>query len=130
MLKTPAMKKFKVRFENPVSDVEVDPKQVPYGPTGKPGSILDIALGGGINLQHACGGVCACSTCHVYVKEGLDSCSPATEAELDMLENAPDLKPNSRLGCQCVPNGNQNLVIEIPGWNRNQAGDNKQANLD
>ncbi|MDE3035966.1 MAG: ferredoxin, partial [Nitrospirota bacterium] len=44
--------------------VQVDPVKVPYGETGLPGSILDIALGAGIDLEHACGGVCACSTCH------------------------------------------------------------------
>ena len=49
--------------------VEVQPDRIPYGPTGLPGSILDIAMGNGIELEHVCGGVCACSTCHVMVKK-------------------------------------------------------------
>lgn len=113
-----ATKKFKITFVNLNKTLEVDPAAPSTG-TGLPGSVLDIALGAGIDIDHACGGVCACSTCHVWVKEGLSSCSEATEAENDMLDLAPDLKPSSRLSCQCVPNGNQDLVIEIPAWNRN-----------
>lgn len=101
--------------------VEVDPARIPYGDHGQPGSILDIALAHGIPLDHACGGVCACSTCHVIVREGLDTCSPATDDEEDELDEAYGLTANSRLGCQCVPNGRQNLVVEIPKWNRNLA---------
>jgi 2Fe-2S ferredoxin len=99
--------------------VEVDPESIPYGRTGEPGSILDIALGAGIDLEHSCGGVCACSTCHVIVKQGLSSCNPSTDDEDDMLDEAPGVTTESRLGCQCVPNGTQNLVVVIPQWNRN-----------
>src|SRR5205823_5162399 len=99
--------------------VEVDPARIPYGATGLPGSVLDIALNNGVDIDHACGGVCACATCHVYVKEGLETCSPATENEMDMLDMAPDLKPNSRLSCQCVPNGTTDIKVEVPSWNRN-----------
>ena len=112
-------KKFKVTFVNQNKTVEVDPDKLPYGPTGLPGSILDIAMGNGIELDHACGGVCACSTCHVYVKQGLQSCSEGTDAEQDMLDLAPDVKPASRLACQCVPTGREDLIVEIPEWNRN-----------
>lgn len=101
--------------------VEVDPEQVPYGETGQPGSILDIALGAGIELEHACGGVCACSTCHVIVREGLSSCNEGTDDEFDQLEEAPGTTLNSRLGCQCVPNGTMDVVVEIPEWNKNLA---------
>ncbi len=101
--------------------LEIDPAKLPFGDHGLPGSILDICMGNGIELDHACGGVCACSTCHVYVKEGLDTCNPATEAEDDELDEAYALKPNSRLGCQCVPNGAKNIVIEVPTVNRNLA---------
>lgn len=118
-------KKFKVTFENNGLTVEVDPAKLPFGSTGLPGSVLDIALGNGVELDHACGGVVACSTCHVYLKKALSSCSTATEAELDMLDNAPDLKPYSRLGCQCVPNGEEDIVVEIPDWNRNLAREGK-----
>ncbi len=85
----------------------------------QPGSILDVALGQGIEIDHACGGVCACSTCHVIVRTGLESCNEATEDEEDMLDNAPGLEPDSRLGCQCVPDGTVDVVVEIPDWNRN-----------
>ncbi len=101
--------------------VEVDPSKIPYGPTGQPGSLLDIAMGAGIDLEHACGGVCACSTCHVIVKEGLESCNEGTDDEFDQLEEAPAITLQSRLGCQCVPNGTQDLIVEIPAWNKNLA---------
>ncbi len=78
--------------------IDVDPTQIPYGPTGQPGSILDIAMGAGVELEHVCGGVCACSTCHVKIKEGLESCNEATDDELDQLDEAPDISLQSRLG--------------------------------
>ncbi len=99
--------------------VQVIPDKIPYGPTGLPGSILDIAMGAGIDLEHVCGGVCACSTCHVVVKQGLDSCNEGTDDEFDQLEEAPALTLQSRLGCQCVPNGTKDIVIEIPAVNKN-----------
>jgi len=102
-----------------VKKVEVDPQNIPYGETGLPGSILDIALGNGVELDHACGGVCACSTCHVIVKQGLPSCNEETDDEGDQLEEAPGLTLQSRLGCQCVPNGTMDLVVEIPALNKN-----------
>ena len=102
-----------------VRQVQVDPDKIPYGPTGLPGSVLNIALGNGIDLEHACGGVCACSTCHVIVKEGLESCNEGTDDEFDQLEEAPAITLQSRLGCQCVPNGTMDLVVEIPAVNKN-----------
>ena len=99
--------------------VEVDPEKLPYGVTGLPGSILDIALAHGIELDHACGGVCACSTCHCIVREGLEGCSEMGDCEDEELSFAPGLTPKSRLGCQTVPDGSRNLVVEIPNWNRN-----------
>jgi 2Fe-2S ferredoxin len=99
--------------------VEVDPARIPYGRTGEPGSVLDIALTNGVEIDHACGGVCACSTCHVIVRQGLESCNEATDDELDMLEEARGVTLESRLSCQCVPNGTCDVVVEIPGWNRN-----------
>ena len=99
--------------------VEVDPEKLPYDRHGLPGSILDIAMGAGVKLDHSCGGVCACSTCHVIVRKGLESCNEATDDELDQLEEARGLTTESRLGCQCVPNGSCDVVVEIPGWNRN-----------
>jgi 2Fe-2S ferredoxin len=99
--------------------VEVEPNKIPYGQTGLPGSLLDIALGAGVDLEHACGGVCACSTCHVIVKEGLQSCNEGTDDEFDQLDEAPAITLQSRLGCQCVPNGTMDLVVEIPAVNKN-----------
>jgi ferredoxin, 2Fe-2S len=99
--------------------VVVDPAELPYSRDGQPGSILEIALGHGIAIDHACGGVCACSTCHVIVKQGFDSIPEATEDEEDQLDNAPGLTPQSRLACQSVPDGSSDVVVEIPDWNRN-----------
>lgn len=101
--------------------IEIDPARIPYEDHGLPGSILDICMAHGIELDHACGGVCACSTCHIYVKAGHDTCNPATEDEEDQLDEAYGLTANSRLGCQCVPNGTKDVVVEIPTWNRNLA---------
>ena len=86
---------------------------------GLPGSILNAALDAGIDMDHSCGGVCACSTCHIIVRQGLESCNEATDDEEDMLDLAPGLEPQSRLACQCVPNGTQAVIVEIPEWNRN-----------
>jgi 2Fe-2S ferredoxin len=122
---TPATQKFNVTFvkEDKSVDkiVEVDPAKFPYGHDGLPGSILDIALGNHIQLDHACGGVVACSTCHVIIHEGSESCNEATDAEFDQLDEAAGVTAKSRLGCQCVPDGTKDMVVEIPGWNRNYA---------
>mgnify|MGYP000979720726 CR=1 FL=1 len=81
-------------------EVEVDPAKIPYGDTGLPGSLLDIAMAHGVEIDHACGGVCACSTCHVYVKSGMDCLSPITPRERMSLAMLADRQPNSRLACQ------------------------------
>ena len=124
-IKYPQIKKpqkaFKVKFLPMNKVVEVDPKQLPFGETGLPGSLLDIALGNGIAIDHACGGVSACSTCHVIVSAGGKTCNEAEDFELDQLENAPGNTMNSRLSCQACPDGSADLVVEIPGWNRNLA---------
>ena len=116
---TPADQKFKVTFQPMNVTVEVDPEQIPYGVTGLAGSILDIALSHGIAIDHSCGGVCACSTCHVIVRQGGNSLSEMIEAEEDQLSFAPGLTPSSRLSCQSVPDGTSDLVVEVPEWNRN-----------
>jgi 2Fe-2S ferredoxin len=99
----------------------VEPGKIPYGRTGVAGSLYDIAEGAGLEIDHACGGVCACATCHVYVSRGLKSCSAATDDEEDMLDTARGLTPESRLSCQCVPNGSEDLTVVIPKWNKNLA---------
>jgi 2Fe-2S ferredoxin len=86
---------------------------------GKGDSILEAAMDAGINIEHACGGVCACSTCHIYVESGASSLSESTEAEEDRVEEAPGLQRNSRLSCQCIVEGSGPIVVRVPSWNRN-----------
>jgi ferredoxin, 2Fe-2S len=97
--------------------VHFESGRLPYHEHGKPESLLDIALNFDIHLEHACGGSCACTTCHVWVNEGLANMTEPDEDELDRVELAPDLRTNSRLGCQCVVKGD--VVVEVPAWNRN-----------
>src|SRR5258707_12553552 len=78
-----ATQKFKVTFLPSGKTVEVDPEKFPYGHNGLPGSILDISEGFKMGLDHACGGVCACSTGPVMVKEGLESWNEGTDAGRD-----------------------------------------------
>ena len=85
-------------------------------------SILDIAHANGIELDHACGGVCACSTCHVKVTAGADALRDATEQEEDQLDEARDVDLDSRLGCQAVieqPPSSGTIEVVIPAWNVN-----------
>ena len=115
-----AKRPFQVTLLGRAAPIAVEPSALPYGRDGRPGSLLDILLNGAhVEIDHACGGVTACSTCHIIVREGLKSCNSADEDEEDMLDTAPGLTPFSRLACQCVPDGSQDLVVEIPSWNRN-----------
>ncbi len=82
-------------------------------------NLLEVALGNGINVEHACGGVCACSTCHIYVEKGSECLSEPVEAEEDRVEEAPGLQRNSRLSCQCVILKPGEIVVRVPSWNRN-----------
>lgn len=81
--------------------------------------LLEVAVEEGINIEHSCGGVCACSTCHVYIEKGMEHLSEATEAEEDRVEEAPGLQINSRLSCQCDIISSGEIVVRIPAWNRN-----------
>ena len=65
-------------------------------------SVLDVALNNDIQLQHNCGGVCGCSTCHVYVEAGMDDLPEISDKEEDFIDRAVSPRINSRLGCQCV----------------------------
>lgn len=107
----------KVTFLPEGRTVEFEKGKLDSSDHGKPESLLDIALAFGIHLEHACGGSCACTTCHVVVKEGDENLSPADDDELDRLDMAPGLTLHSRLGCQAVVNGD--VVVEIPDWNIN-----------
>jgi ferredoxin, 2Fe-2S len=99
--------------------VEFEHGKLPYKEHGKPESLLDIAINNGIKLDHACGGNCACTTCHIWVKEGADHLSSMDDDEADRLDMAADLQLNSRLGCQAVITKPGKVVVEIPAWNRN-----------
>ena len=85
----------------------------------KPGqTILEIAIANNIPIDHACEGACACTTCHVLVRKGLDSLSKMNEREEDLLDNAWGLEPCSRLSCQALLK-DEDLIIEIPKYSRN-----------
>ena len=92
--------------------VVYDPGVTPYHEHGKEGSLLDIALNFGVVLEHSCGGNCACTTCHVIVKQGEENLTEMDEDEEDRLYMADGLTLHSRLGCQCVVTGN--ITVEIP----------------
>ncbi len=74
-------------------------------------SLLDIALQFNIPIQHACGGFCACTTCHVRVQAGEDHLSPMEEDEIDRVERATGSAKNSRLGCQAQVQGD--VTVEV-----------------
>jgi 2Fe-2S ferredoxin len=82
----------KVSFKSPLDDVSVEVA---------PGtSLLEASEACGAHVGHSCGGVCACSTCHVWVRRGLDSLSEQEDAEMDRIDQAFDVRAVSRLGCQ------------------------------
>jgi 2Fe-2S ferredoxin len=94
----------KVHFVSPLEDVTVEVK---------PGTtLLEAAEECGAHVGHVCGGVCACSTCHVWVKKGLQSLSEQEDAEMDRLDQAFDVRPYSRLSCQSQV-GNEDLLVEV-----------------
>ncbi|MFW1678457.1 ISC system 2Fe-2S type ferredoxin [Pontibacter sp. JAM-7] len=85
-------------------------------------TICDAALEHGIEIEHACEKSCACTTCHVVVREGFDSMEPSDELEDDMLDKAWGLEPESRLSCQAVV-GDTDLVVEVPKYTINQVSE-------
>jgi 2Fe-2S ferredoxin len=100
-----------------------------YAPEGKnvtaPAgtSICEALLDNGVNIEHACDMVCACTTCHVIVREGLQSLNEIEEGEEDMLDRAWGLEPNSRLSCQAIL-AQKDVTIEIPKYSINHAKEN------
>jgi 2Fe-2S ferredoxin len=98
----------RVRFEPDGIEIEVK-----AGTT-----ILQAAEQAGARLGSACGGVCACSTCHVYITEGLDSLSEMEEAEEDILDKAFDVRRNSRLACQARLQTDGRTVVTISSASR------------
>jgi 2Fe-2S ferredoxin len=87
--------KLKINFE----DKTKEPVELPIA-AGE--DVLDVCLDNGIQLQHNCGGVCGCSTCHVYVTSGMDNLQEISEKEEDFIDRAVRPRITSRLGCQCV----------------------------
>ena len=85
-------------------------------------TICDAALANGIEIEHACEKSCACTTCHVYVREGFDSLEESDEDEDDLLDKAWGLEPESRLSCQAVV-GEEDLVVEIPKYTINMVSE-------
>ena len=75
-------------------------------------TLLDVALDNGIDLEHDCGGNCACTTCHVLIREGAENLSRMEEVEEDRLSTAPNLQPNSRLSCQALLSGD--VTVRLP----------------
>ncbi|AVZ79180.1 ISC system 2Fe-2S type ferredoxin [Zoogloeaceae bacteirum Par-f-2] len=89
-------------------------------------SICDSLLNNGIEIEHACEKSCACTTCHVIVREGFESLNEAEEEEEDLLDKAWGLEPHSRLSCQAIV-GDTPLVIEIPRYTINMAREGKHG---
>ncbi|WP_417761102.1 ISC system 2Fe-2S type ferredoxin [Shewanella sp.] len=85
-------------------------------------SILNVALRNGIEIEHACEKSCACTTCHVIVREGFNDLEPSDELEDDMLDKAWGLEPESRLSCQAKVE-EEDLVVEIPKYTVNMVSE-------
>ncbi len=109
----------KVTFLPANQTFEFELDKLSYHEHGKPLSFLDIAMNFGFHLEHACGGNCACTTCHVVVKQGAECLSEMEDDEADKLDMAADLQLGSRLGCQAHFVKDGEVVVEIPSWNRN-----------
>ena len=94
----------RVRFKSPFDDVSAEAVEGT--------SLLEVAEACGATVGHACGGVCACSTCHVWVRRGLESLSAQEDAEADRIDQAFDVRPSSRLACQSLL-GAEDVDVEI-----------------
>ncbi|WP_109477644.1 ISC system 2Fe-2S type ferredoxin [Paraburkholderia sp. C35] len=87
-------------------------------------SICDTLLDNGIEIEHACEKSCACTTCHVIVREGFNALEPSEELEDDLLDKAWGLERESRLSCQAIVPEGDDLVVEIPRYTINHAKEN------
>jgi ferredoxin, 2Fe-2S len=97
--------KFEQKGLEPITLNDIEPDQ----------SVLEIALKNDINLHHNCGGVCACSTCHLYVEQGEDFIEELSDKEEDFIDRAVNPRLSSRLGCQCVLlEGGGNIMVTLP----------------
>ncbi len=124
----PADKLVRVTFQPEGRTVEFEFGTLPYEHHGKPMSFLDVAENFDVFLDHACGGVCACTTCHLWIKDQ-EGISEADDDELDRMDMAADQQLNSRLGCQAVITSPGDYVVEIPKWNRNYVSEGKPLTL-
>jgi len=97
--------------------VEFEHGKLEYKEHGLPESFLDVAMNRGIHLEHACGGSCACTTCHLIIRKGMENLSEMEDKEADRLDTAWELTTTSRLGCQAVIKGD--VVAEFPLYTRN-----------
>ena len=118
-LEAPGPNTVRVTFQPANKTFEFENGELPYADHGKPQSLLDVALANDFFLDHACGGNCACTTCHVIVHKGEELLSEMEDDEADKLDLAAGLTLHSRLGCQAVITKPGELVVEIPEWNRN-----------
>jgi 2Fe-2S ferredoxin len=97
--------KFEEKGKEPITLTDIEPGD----------SILEVALKNDIDLHHNCGGVCACSTCHLYVDQGESSLEELSDREEDFIDRAINPKLNSRLGCQCVLlDGDGEISVTLP----------------
>ena len=104
--------KLKINFE----EADHAPVELPIA-AGE--SVLDVCLDNGIELQHNCGGVCGCSTCHVYVTKGMDNIEEISDKEEDFIDRAINPRLESRLGCQCIIlEEDAEIEIQIPDQSR------------
>jgi 2Fe-2S ferredoxin len=98
-------------------DETIEPKTVENVEEGY--SILEIAEDNGVHLNHNCGGVCACSTCHVYIEAGEDYLEEISDKEEDFIDRAINPRLESRLGCQCVILEEEAVIeVQIPDQSR------------
>jgi ferredoxin, 2Fe-2S len=119
----PPARPYRLTVRNTGLVIDVDPAALPEAHEGQTGSLLSLLLDRGVEIDHTCGGVVACSTCHIYVERGLESAPEAIDEEEDMLDFAPSLRDTSRLACQCVPDGSVDVEVEIPAWKRNEVSE-------
>lgn len=110
----------------PVIKILPHPEYAPEGKTIEAPSgttICEALIDNHVEIEHACDQVCACTTCHVIVREGFASLSEMEENEEDMLDRAWGLEPNSRLSCQAILS-NTDVTVEIPKYSINHAKEN------
>lgn len=96
---------FEEKGKEPITLENVEPGQ----------TLLELALTNDIELHHNCGGVCACTTCHLYVEKGMDFLEELSDREEDFIDRAVNPKLNSRLGCQSLLlDGNGEVEVTLP----------------